>query len=137
VAAARCNYKTYERELADLPGIRMLGYDRSERSNYHYVVLEIDEAVAQIGRDEVRRVLWAENVLARRYFYPGCHRQEPYASDERVRQQRLPVTDAVAARVLCLPNGTAVGPEEVAAICRVIRFVAAKASGVQARLRGA
>lgn len=137
VGAAHRNYTAYECELADLPGIRMLAYDPSERSNYHYVILEIDEAVAQIGRDEVHQVLWAENVLARRYFYPGCHRQQPYASDERVRQQRLPVTDAVAARVLCLPSGTAVGPEEVAAICRVIRFVAAKASEVQARLRGA
>jgi dTDP-4-amino-4,6-dideoxygalactose transaminase len=136
VGAAHRNYTAYECELADLPGIRMLAHDPSERSNYHYVVLEIDEAVAQIGRDEVHQVLWAENVLARRYFYPGCHRQEPYASDERVRQQHLPVTDAVAARVLCLPSGTAVGPEEVAAICRVIRFVAAKASEVQARLRG-
>jgi dTDP-4-amino-4,6-dideoxygalactose transaminase len=137
VGAAHRNYNTYECELADVPGIRMLAHDRNERSNYHYIVLEIDEAVAQIGRDDVQRVLWAENVLARRYFYPGCHRQEPYASDEGVRQQRLPVTDAVAARVLCLPNGTAVGPEEVAAICRVIRFVAAKASEVQARLRDA
>jgi len=134
--AAHGNYKTYECELEDLPGIRMLAHDPSERSNYHYVVLEIDEAVAQIGRDEVQRVLWAENVLARRYFYPGCHRHEPYASDGRVREQRLPVTDTVAARVLCLPTGTAIGPDEVGAICRVIRFVADRAPEVQARLRG-
>ncbi len=26
------------------------------------------------------RVLHAENVLARRYFYPGCHEMEPYRS---------------------------------------------------------
>ena len=33
-----------------------------------------------LSRDELQRVLWAENVLARRYFFPGCHRMEPYRS---------------------------------------------------------
>ena len=40
-------------------------------------------------------VLHAENVLARRYFYPGCHRMEPYGSEEPGVCERLPVTARV------------------------------------------
>ena len=37
-------------------------------------------SVCGISRDELVQILQAENVLARRYFYPGCHRMEPYRS---------------------------------------------------------
>ena len=56
------------------------------------------------------RVLWDENVLARRYFYPGCHRMEPYRSTWPDEGRWLPETERLAARVLQLPTGTAVGP---------------------------
>src|SRR5919201_6342915 len=71
------NYKEYQHELADVPGVHLLAYDERERCNYQYVVVEIDETVTGISRDKVMDILWSENVLARRYFYPGCHRMEP------------------------------------------------------------
>ncbi len=118
VSANRRNYETYRRELADLPGVRLTAYDGNEDNNYQYVVLEIDEA-AGIGRDDLIQVLWAENVLARRYFYPGCHRMEPYRS--RRPRAALPVTEDLAERLVTLPTGTSVGPEEVRGICAIIR----------------
>jgi dTDP-4-amino-4,6-dideoxygalactose transaminase len=66
--------------LSGLPGVRLVPYNEQEQCNYQYVVLEVDEAVTQISRNELVKILWAENVLARRYFYPGCHRMEPYRS---------------------------------------------------------
>ena len=61
-------------------GIRLLSFDSSERCNFQYAVLEVDEAEAGLSRDELLKVLHAERVLARRYFWPGCHRMEPYRS---------------------------------------------------------
>jgi dTDP-4-amino-4,6-dideoxygalactose transaminase len=43
--------------------------------------------------------------LARRYFYPGCHRMEPYASDRRASAATLPVTERLAESVFALPTG--------------------------------
>jgi hypothetical protein len=34
----------------------------------------------------------------------------------------LPNTECVASRVMVLPTGTAIGPDEVSGICRVIRL---------------
>jgi dTDP-4-amino-4,6-dideoxyglucose len=76
-------------------------------------------------------VLNAENVLARRYFYPGCHRLVPYS--ERATVPELPVTEAVAEEVLTLPTGTAVGPDDVAAVCELIRFAHHEAPGIMSR----
>jgi dTDP-4-amino-4,6-dideoxygalactose transaminase len=65
------NYDDYKRELANIPGISLIKYADTEKSNYQYVVVEVDEDVTRISRDELQQILIAENVLARRYFYPG------------------------------------------------------------------
>src|SRR6266446_3292396 len=71
LAANYRNYTAYRQGLDGVPGVRMLQYETSERRNYQYIVLEIDESQALLTRDQLRDILWAENVLARRYFYPG------------------------------------------------------------------
>jgi dTDP-4-amino-4,6-dideoxygalactose transaminase len=129
------NYDVYRGELAGLSGARMLTYDGSQRNNFQYIVLEIDENEAKIARDDIVKILTAENIMARRYFYPGCHRLEPYRSLERYRDIKLPATERVSARVMSLPNGTAVEENEIRRICDVIRFVVANAEEASARLQ--
>jgi dTDP-4-amino-4,6-dideoxygalactose transaminase len=80
-------------------------------------------------------VLWAENVIARRYFYPGCHRMEPYRSLFPDVGQRLPVTEAVADRLLILPTGTDISTSDVAAIANVIRTAVDAGPDLVASLR--
>jgi dTDP-4-amino-4,6-dideoxygalactose transaminase len=122
VATNYRNYKLYQRELANLPGVRLLLYDENEACNYQYIVVEVDESITQVSRNRLVEVLWAENILARRYFYPGCHRIEPYWSR---RKTVLPETERVANSVVCLPTGTAVGADEISTVCGIIRLILA------------
>jgi dTDP-4-amino-4,6-dideoxygalactose transaminase len=132
VATNRRNYEQYAEELRDVPGVDPIIYDENEENNYQYVVLEVDEAETGLSRDDLVQVLWAENVLARRYFYPGCHRMEPYRS--RRPRAELPVTEDLTERLVTLPTGTAVGPPEVSGICEVIRTAASSGAGIRRRL---
>lgn len=128
------NYKQYQQELAGIPGVSLLSYDESEKCNYHYIVLEIDEVLTQFSRDDLQKILWAENILARRYFYPGCHRMEPYRSYFPHAGLLLPNTERLLSRVLCLPTGTAIGVEEISKICQIIRFAVAHGTEIRERL---
>jgi dTDP-4-amino-4,6-dideoxygalactose transaminase len=128
------NYKCYQHELADLTGIRLFPHNEMERGNYQYVILEIDEAATGLSRDHLIQVLHAENILARRYFYPGCHRMEPYRSYFPHAGLLLPETEKITERVLSLPTGTAVGLEEVSAVCQIIRLSLQQAKAVNRRL---
>jgi dTDP-4-amino-4,6-dideoxygalactose transaminase len=130
----RRNYRQYRRELAGLPGIRMLAWNESERCNYQYVVAEIEEELTEISGDELVRTLHAENILARRYFYPGCHRMEPYRSFFPHAGLMLPATERVAQRLLVLPTGTMIGESEISGICAVIRLIAANGRALRQRL---
>jgi dTDP-4-amino-4,6-dideoxygalactose transaminase len=123
ISVNRRNYEQHKKELANIRGIRLLAYDEGEKCNYQYIVLEIDKTVTGLGRDELVQLLWAENVIARRYFYPGCHRMEPYRSSSPHAAAKLPATEGLAERVLLLPTGTAIGANEISATCHIIRFV--------------
>ena len=128
------NYKEYQQQLADVPGLSLLTFDEDEKCNYQYVVLEIDEDAMGITRDQLDDILWAENVLTRRYFYPGCHQMEPYRTDDPQAGLRLSQTERLGKRVLCLPTGSAVTSNEISAICALIEFIVEHAEALKERL---
>ena len=119
VEANRGNHEAYRAGLGGVDGVELIAYDESELSNWQYAVIEVDESAA-LSRDELQRVLWTENVLARRYFYPGCHRMEPYRTLFPDAGGRLPQTERLAERVLALPTGTAMDPTSVAIVADLI-----------------
>ncbi len=118
----RHNYKTYLQGLDGIPGISLQRYCESDRCNFQYIVLEVDDSITGLTRDRLQQILMAENVLARRYFYPGCHRMEPYRSHFPHAGLLLPVTEGLVHRVLSLPTGTAVRAEDIIKICHIIRY---------------
>ncbi len=153
IAVDRRNYELYRRELAGLPGLDFVTYDAAQRHNYQYVVVTVDRDRAGLSRDDLVRVLHAENVMARRYFYPGCHRMEPYRSrtlstnghsgtpnaELCVRDPEpspLRHTEALAQRVLSLPTGTSVDAHAITTIGRILRLVLNGHGEVRRRLDG-
>ena len=127
VAVNRRNYEAYRRHLEHVPGVGLLPYDPAERGNYQYIVAEVDQAKARVSRDHLIEALHAHNVLARKYFWPGCHRMQPYRTLQPDASQWLPATEQVAQRVIVLPTGQAVDESSVADICRIIAQVVASA----------
>lgn len=128
------NYQTYQEVFADMPGFEMIAYDENEERNYQYIIVEVDESVTGISRDQLVEILHAENVLARRYFYPGCHEMEPYRSYFPHADLLLPETEKLTQRVMSLPTGTAIEPEDIHKIGHIIRFVVENGEEITARL---
>lgn len=104
----RRHYHAYREALAQVPGVRLFEYDEREQCNYQYLLLLVDEAQTRLTRDQLIEVLHAEKILARRYFYPGVHRMEPYRSYFPHAGLLLPETERVAGQVLLLPTGAAI-----------------------------
>jgi dTDP-4-amino-4,6-dideoxygalactose transaminase len=117
----RVHYEHYRARLASLPGVRFLDYDDMEQTNFQYIAIEINAAITGATRDEVMYALHAQQIMVRRYFYPGCHHMEPYKSLYPRMTDQLPETDAVCDRVLVLPTGTGVVPEDVERVCEAIK----------------
>ncbi len=127
---------TYAAALSDLPGLTLVPFDDTERSNYQYVVFDVDAGSAGLSRDDLLRVLQAENIGARRYFFPGCHRMEPYRTQGTNVRGPLPVTEWLVDRVFQLPTGTALQTSQIEVVSSVIRAALADPDATQDALAG-
>jgi dTDP-4-amino-4,6-dideoxygalactose transaminase len=117
------NYLAYTEGLVGIPGVKLVQYDPQEKNNYQYIVIEIDEKTAGLSRDVLVEILHAENIRARRYFYPGCHQMEPYRSYFPNAGLVLSETEKLTQKTLQLPTGTAVTRADVEKICNLVQFV--------------
>jgi dTDP-4-amino-4,6-dideoxygalactose transaminase len=131
IATNRSNYEKYRELLADVPGVDLLDPQLSGENNFQYVVLEINQDEFRLSRDELASALWAENVLVRKYFKPGVHRMEPYRSFYPNAGLLLPVTEALAEKVLVLPTGTAVSHADISAVGQLIALAHEHSQGIR------
>ena len=122
-------HEAYRHGLAGLDGIALQECRPDSRRCDHYAVVSVSETAA-IGCEALRRVLAAENVIARRYFFPGCHRLPPYNREHR----SLPITDRLCRTVLQLPTGLQLTPEDAAKIAAIVAHACEHADEVEAVL---
>jgi dTDP-4-amino-4,6-dideoxygalactose transaminase len=123
VAVNRRNHAMYTAGLADIPGLEVMAYDPTECNSHHYVVVEISKNCAST-RDEIVVALHAENILARKYFWPGVHRMKPYREIFPHADLLLHNTNAIAQTVVILPTGPAVTKSDVDTIISTFKVLA-------------
>ncbi|MEW7988093.1 MAG: aminotransferase class I/II-fold pyridoxal phosphate-dependent enzyme [Candidatus Thiodiazotropha sp.] len=118
----RSIYQAYGRALADVATVDLLAYDEQESNNYQYVVVEVTDN-SPVTRDRIVDALQAENVLARRYFWPCCHRKKPYSDLYPNSGGFLVNSERVSERVIVLPAGPEMDDEKVDAVASIIRVL--------------
>ncbi|MFN3310432.1 MAG: DegT/DnrJ/EryC1/StrS family aminotransferase [Thermomonas sp.] len=123
VEANTRNHAAYQAALAGIPGVHLLDYDPTERNSHHYIVAEIGPD-CPARRDDIIAALHAENVLARKYFWPGCHGMQPYRDLFPHAGLMLRETERIAGEVVILPNGFAADESVIATTADVIRTLA-------------
>jgi dTDP-4-amino-4,6-dideoxygalactose transaminase len=96
--------------------LRLLEVNKAATPNYAYFPV-VFESEAQLLN--VEAALKANNIVPRRYFYPSLNKV-PY-----VEYQRMPVSEDIAPRVLCLPMYAELNQQDLDRIISVIKTVVA------------
>lgn len=115
--------ETYEANLADLPGIRILTNLKSESSSYQYFVIEIDESKYGRSRDWVQEEFKNYNVFTRKYFYPLCSDFSWYKHLESAKPINLPQAQKSVKQVLSMPFYGELDIESVGKICNILKKI--------------
>lgn len=99
----------YDESLKNLKAIKPRWHDSSSLNYAYYpILLESEELLLAI-----KRKLDANEIFTRRYFYPSLASSLPYLP-----VRKLPVTDSVSKRVLCLPLYFDLTSEEIDLMAR-------------------
>lgn len=116
----RRNYMHYCDALSDLDSVKLIEHEDSNNSNWQYIVIELVDAGIEV-RDQLLSTLHEYGVLARKYFWPGCHNMEPYKSLYPNANLLLPVTESLSKRVIVLPTGTSISSEDVEFVTSILK----------------
>ena len=113
----------YDRELAEVAGLRRARPAPDVHASLQYYVVRIDRAHAGRSRDEVHEHLKEFNIFTRRYFYPLCSDYDCYRHLPSADRARLPVARRAADEVLALPFFGELTDDDVSRLCEAIRYV--------------
>jgi dTDP-4-amino-4,6-dideoxygalactose transaminase len=116
IAKRKAVVERYIKRLSGINGIRLCKPQTGVRSNYAYFPVVFDGY--KLSRDEVFEKLTAENIYARKYFYPLTNNVECYKG--RFDVEKTPVAKHVADRVLTLPLYADLALDDVDRICDII-----------------
>jgi len=123
IAINRSHHQRYQKLLGGVPGLSVMPYNEGEQCNYQYVVVDVEAGTAGISRDDLVNRLHHMGIIARRYFYPGCHRMEPYLTLNPDSGQKLPETEKLSERLFCLPTGSTLTADDVERVSQLIHEV--------------
>jgi dTDP-4-amino-4,6-dideoxygalactose transaminase len=119
VVLHRRKYELYVAGLLNIPGLKIVLHKPSERPDYRLIVVRIDDAWP-LSRENTLRVLEAEKVLARPYYFP-LHRK--VVEFTRV-CPALPVTEALSGTFMVLPSGAHVSEGDIEKIVDLLARIA-------------
>lgn len=108
----------YRSRLSGVDGIKICAAQKGVKSNYGYFPVVFDKY--KYTRDEVFERLSANDIFARKYFFPltncfDCYKDYPTADADRT-----PVAKYIAERVLTLPLYADLSIEDTDRICDII-----------------
>ncbi len=97
--------------LLDFDRLKTIKFRETTERNYHYypVIFESENQLL-----EVKKALNEKDIFPRRYFYPSLN-TVPYLGN-----QKMPVSESIAERVLCLPLSAELDLDSVELISEVI-----------------
>jgi len=116
IAKRKIVVERYIGRLSSVKGIKLCKPQTGAKSNYAYFPVVFDGY--KMSRDEVFEKLKAENIYARKYFYPLTNSFECYMG--RFDVGKTPVAKYVADRVLTLPLYADLALDDVDRICDII-----------------
>ena len=112
----------YRQRLKEVNGISVVESSGQEVANYSYFPILI-EPEYPLSRDELYQKLKDENIFARRYFYPLISEFPMYRGMTSAKRDNLPVANATANKVICLPIYPALTNEDLSRIIEVIKAI--------------
>jgi len=111
-------WEHYHARLDKVPGIVMPAPQKETTPNYAYFPVVFDQY--KYTRDEVADRLEAQDIYARKYFFPLTNSYECYRDWPTAGKEKTPLAAYIADRVLTLPMYAGLAADDIDRICDII-----------------
>jgi len=121
IARRRAVAERYHASLASIKGLTIPQVPKGVKLNYSYFPILIGPDYP-LSRDELHTTLKANQILARRYFYPLISNFPPYQGIPSASQTNLPNASKLAQEIICLPIHPMLDESDVDKIIFLLQF---------------
>jgi dTDP-4-amino-4,6-dideoxygalactose transaminase len=123
-------YRTYQKLLTNIPGIRLQAFNEHEKTSFKTIVVELVDPWP-LSRDMTIKLLNSEGALVRAYYSPPLHSKPMAYAFVPV---TLPITDTLAKRFMLLPCGHMVTEQDIKKFVSLLRFISNEASLIKGQM---
>ena len=116
-------FELYCELLSGIDGIRIIYPYDPENFNYQMLVIEIDHNAFGLTRNELIRLLEAENISHQNHFMTSASKFTLSRGRHRQAIMTFPVAEMLHERVMQLCLGQAVTLQDIRTICDLIGFI--------------
>lgn len=132
----RCQlFERYRRALDSTPGFRFQKIRPKTDYNYQYMSLEIVADEYGLDRDELYQCLRAENIVARKYFWPLCSNLPCYHALPSASPSLLPNANRLAGRIINLPLHNEMNESDVDRVVEIVAGLPSQAAAIRRALK--
>lgn len=117
IASRKTVYERYQSRLEGIKGIKLCSMQKDVESNYAYYPVYFDQELFGKSRDDVYEQLKAEDIFARKYFYPAINELSCYKGQFPL---DTPNAHKASMGILTLPMYEGLKLEDVDRICDII-----------------
>ena len=117
IASRKAVYKHYRSRLSGVEGVKLSSPQKDVEPNYAYFPVYFDKQKFGKSRDDVFEQLMAEDIFARKYFYPAINELSCYKGQYPL---NTPVAHDVSTGILTLPIYEGLELKDVDRICDII-----------------
>lgn len=110
-------FELYNKRLSGVNGVTLLPINYDIKQNYAYYPILIDKQKFGINRDELCDKLKAEDIYARKYFYPLVSANKEFGKDLT---GATPCAKYYSENIMCLPMYAHLSAADVNKICDII-----------------
>jgi len=107
----------YKYFLEKIPGISFQEISENNRSTFNYFSILIDPDKFEMKNVDLKLALEKQGITTKVYFSPPVHTQDAYRAYYEEYRDKLPVTEWVCERILCLPLFSHMSEDTVRYIC--------------------
>lgn len=109
-------YEHYLERLDSVPGLRLWRQQKDVTANYAYFPVYFDEHQFGKNRDQVFEELKAQDIYARKYFYPAVNDMAVYKNQF----EETPIAHDVSTHILTLPMYEGLAYGDIDRICDIV-----------------
>ncbi len=126
----KSRFLKYKEELSGINGLTLMEYSLTEKRSFKNILVRLEKDWP-LSRDLTIKILQAENMVVRPYYYPPLHKKE---NKFPTTHGTLEITEILMDQLMLLPCGEFISLDDIEIVADHLKFISHNADSIKEKL---